>query len=69
MVVLFTPHTSTWAGCGIIPYIIPMVHRSGDDVARHVCPRSSELDPEKIYILSPVSPDLTIKSSRDSIVH
>ena len=41
---------------------------SGDYVTRHVRPRSSELDPENIYIY-PVSPDLTSKSSRDSIVH
>jgi hypothetical protein len=49
MVVLFTPqhlHVGVlW--CDPI-YIIPMVHMSGDNVARHVCHWSSELDPEKI---------------------
>ena len=69
MVVLFTPQHLHVGGLWYDPiYIIPMVHMSCDYVARHVCPWSSELDPEKIYI-SPVSPDLTSKSSRDSIVH
>ena len=48
MVVLFTPQHLHVGGLWYDPiYIISMVHMSGDNVTRHVRPRSSELDPDK----------------------
>ena len=66
--VVFTPQHRRVGDLWYVPiYIVSMVHMPGDYVTRHVPHRSSKLDPEK-YI-SPVSPDLTSKSSRDSIVN
>ena len=48
IVVLFTPQDLHLGVLWCDPiYIIPMVHMSGDDVARHVYHWSLELDPDK----------------------